>query len=85
MTIEQLKAGITSLPKGEFAKFRNWFLELYNELWDIQMQEDTEAGRLDFLIDQVDRKIAAGEIYEIIFDEDGSMKKGPRVGASKAR
>ena len=50
--IEQVISSIESLSEQEFAKLRDWIIERDWERWDSQIERDSEAGRLDFLIDE---------------------------------
>lgn len=40
---------VASLPEEEYCEFRRWFQERDWEKWDRQIEEDSRAGRLDFL------------------------------------
>jgi len=51
LTAENIKEAIISLPKTEYVKLRNWFLEKDWEDWDKEIEQDIEAGKLDFLIE----------------------------------
>ena len=48
--IEQIEAAVASLPEEEYAQFRQWFLDRDWEKWDREIEADSQAGRLDFLI-----------------------------------
>ena len=48
-TITQIKQVILELPDDEYAELRNWLLELDWERWDREIEEDSAAGKLDFL------------------------------------
>ncbi len=48
--IQEIQAAIESLPKEEYARLREWFIERDWEEWDKQIEADSEAGKLDFLI-----------------------------------
>lgn len=43
--VEELESRVQSLPKEEFSEFRNWFLELENELWDKEIAADFRAAQ----------------------------------------
>jgi hypothetical protein len=47
--LEELEMAIASLPDEEYRAFRRWFLERDWEKWDRQIEEDSTAGKLDFL------------------------------------
>ena len=50
--IEGIKLLVQNLSRQEFAKFRDWFLELDNELWDKQIATDCRIGKFDHLISE---------------------------------
>ncbi|MCL5734918.1 MAG: hypothetical protein M1274_04925, partial [Actinobacteria bacterium] len=41
---------VDSLTPEEYTRFRRWFLDRDWEKWDQEIEEDAEAGRLDFLV-----------------------------------
>lgn len=56
-TLEQLETVIASLPEEEYRKFRRWFLETDWKRWDSRIEEDSRAGKLNFLVrEAVDAK-----------------------------
>jgi hypothetical protein len=48
--VEEIVSSIESLPKEEFGRLRDWFYERDWERWDRQIEEDSESGKLDFLV-----------------------------------
>jgi hypothetical protein len=62
MSVTEIEAAISSLPPQDFARLRDWFMERDNELWDKQIAEDVRAGKLDFLIEEIEADIAAGNV-----------------------
>jgi len=50
--LEELEMAVVSLPEEEYNRFRRWFLERDWERWDKQIEEDSQAGKLDFLIEE---------------------------------
>jgi len=63
--LEQLEQQVQNLSTEDLAKFRAWFLELDAQLWDQQIAEDFEAGKLDRLIAEAREDLAAGRAREI--------------------
>jgi hypothetical protein len=47
--LEQIEKAITALKPEEVSKLAAWFDEFQESLWDQQIAEDTDAGRLDSL------------------------------------
>jgi len=52
LTVEEIQAAIESLPEDEYARLRVWFSERDWDKWDEEVAQDSEAGKLDFLIDE---------------------------------
>lgn len=50
MSIAEIQEAIRVLPKTEYVLLRKWISELDWERWDSQIEADSVAGRLDFLI-----------------------------------
>jgi hypothetical protein len=48
--IEELERAISSLPEDDYGRLREWFLNRDWEFWDRQIEDDSKAGRLDFLV-----------------------------------
>ena len=66
MSVEELEQAIADLPPRELTRFSAWF-DVYRQRqefdeWDRQMQADVEAGKLDWLAEEVEEDIAAGQI-----------------------
>ena len=49
-SITKIQQAIRSLPEADYLQLRHWFNELDWEKWDRQIEEDSEIGKLDFLI-----------------------------------
>ena len=50
--VREIQAAIESLPHEDYISLRRWFSERDWEEWDEQIEADSEAGRLDFLIQE---------------------------------
>ena len=63
--IDELKADIERLPGEEVAELFRWLSEKEWERWDKEIEADSQAGRLDFLVrEAVDQK-AKGTLKEL--------------------
>jgi hypothetical protein len=62
--VETLEKHIAELDDDSFAKFREWFTEFEQTRWDKQLETDSNAGKLDFLIDQALAEHQAGKTRE---------------------
>lgn len=63
--IEELENRVQSLSTEEFSKFRDWFFELENELWDKQIASDFRAGKFNQLIEKARMEFAQGKALEL--------------------
>jgi hypothetical protein len=63
--LQELEQAITALPQGEYAALRQWFLQSDWEKWDLELQEDVHAGRLDFLIREAAEAKAQGNLRNL--------------------
>lgn len=64
VSLAELKSAVRDLPPQELAELAAFIAEQDNAAWDKQMDEDSAAGKLDFLIEQADRAEAAGELRD---------------------
>lgn len=48
--IELLEQYISELDDASFSKLRDWFIEFDQARWDRKLEADSNAGKLDFLI-----------------------------------
>ncbi|MGA3326690.1 MAG: hypothetical protein ABSF45_19670 [Terriglobia bacterium] len=51
--IDELKADIERLPSEEVSELYRWLPEKEWESWDKEIEADSQAGRLDFLLREV--------------------------------
>lgn len=50
--VEELEKAVSELPPDDLRRFRVWFAEFDSALWDRQLQVDSDAGRLDALVEE---------------------------------
>jgi len=60
MSVQEIEMAITQLPATELAELMAWLENYYAQMWDRQIEEDLEAGRLDALLAEVDKEYEAG-------------------------
>jgi hypothetical protein len=65
MTIEQIENAILNLSKTDFAKLRNWLLDLDYLQWDKQLEQDIKEGILDALAQEALAEFEAGDYDKI--------------------
>jgi hypothetical protein len=59
-TLAEIRAEIEKLTSSEQRELAQWFAEMQADAWDVQIEDDIQAGRLDHLIVQAEADIAAG-------------------------
>jgi hypothetical protein len=64
-TIEEIERAVRQLPSEHLAAFRAWFAEFDAEVWDREMEEDIQAGRLDALADEALDDLRAGRCTDL--------------------
>ncbi len=52
VTAEKIKEAINLLPEKEYVKLREWFPKKNWKNWDKKIKQDSEEGKLDFLIEE---------------------------------
>lgn len=60
MTIQEIEKAISQLPPKDLAELVSWIHEHHHDVWDRQIEQDLESGRLDSLLSEVEREYAAG-------------------------
>lgn len=59
--VETIEAQIAVLDNASFSKLRDWFVEFDQSRWDKQIEADSNAGKLDFLINAALAEHQAGK------------------------
>ncbi|HEX7184398.1 MAG TPA: hypothetical protein VF756_21405 [Thermoanaerobaculia bacterium] len=60
MSIKEIEEAITRLSAKDVAELMAWLEEYHAQLWDQQIEEDLETGRLDALLAEVDEEYEKG-------------------------
>ena len=63
--VEQIIATIETLSDEEFAKLRNWIIQRDWQRWDRQIEEDSENGKLDFLVKEAMAEKHRGKLRKL--------------------
>jgi hypothetical protein len=63
--LEELERAVAALTAEEYREFRQWFLERDWEQWDRQIEEDSRAGKLDFLVGEAFEAKKQGKLEEL--------------------
>ena len=53
--VEEIEKAIDSLPPEEFSRIAEWFRLREHQRWDLQMDEDSASGKLDFLFEEMEQ------------------------------
>ena len=62
---DELKADIEKLPGEQVAELLRWLADKEWENWDRQIETDSQAGKLDFLVREAHREKAKGTLKEL--------------------
>ena len=63
--VELLEQQVSALDNQAFAQFREWFIEFEQARWETQIEADSNAGKLDFLINDALAEYHAGGTEEL--------------------
>ena len=63
--ITEIQQAILALSESEFVEVRQWFSELDWRKWDRQIEADSEAGKLDFLISEALNEKEKGRLVDL--------------------
>ena len=63
--ITAIQEAVLALPEDDYARFRSWFSELDWEKWDRQIEEDSEQGKLDFLVAEAQEAKEKGTLRKL--------------------
>ncbi len=60
MSITEIESAIKKLPAEQISELMAWLARYHEQVWDKQIGDDLESGRLDKLLAEVDAEIDAG-------------------------
>jgi len=60
MNVLEIETAIMNLPLAEVDELVTWLDEYYASLWDQEIEEDVNAGRLDALFAEIDEEYKDG-------------------------
>ncbi len=61
MSVIEIESAIKQLPPAELAKLARWFEEFHSHEWDMQIEQNINAGKLDKLANQAKAEYDAGQ------------------------
>ena len=63
--IAKIQQAILALPEADYRQLRQWFSELDWEKWDREIEADSDAGKLDFLIAEALEEKEKGTLQDL--------------------
>jgi hypothetical protein len=61
----EVESAIKQLPEAEVRNLAKWLQDYLDEMWDRQLEEDLEFGKLDDLIAKAEAEIASGNVRDL--------------------
>ena len=65
LNVEEIKHEIEGLAESDFAKLRRWIAEKDWQKWDEEIEQDSESGKLDFLIHEAKNEKGKGNLRDL--------------------
>jgi hypothetical protein len=63
--LERIKQEIECLPEHDFIQLRKWFSEKDWKEWDLEIEDDSMSGKLDFLMKEALEEKDKGNLRNI--------------------
>ena len=63
--VDKIKSDIEKLPGEQVAELLRWLADKEWENWDRQIEADSQAGKLDFLVREAHREKVKGTLKEL--------------------
>lgn len=60
MDIREIEAAISQLAPKDVVELLQWLEEYHAQLWDKQVEDDLESGRLDSVLAEVEAEYESG-------------------------
>ena len=60
LDVQQIEKAIAQRPAKELAELMSWLEDYHAQVWDKQIEEDLEAGRLDKVLAEVEEDYTTG-------------------------
>ncbi|MCB0254987.1 MAG: hypothetical protein H6649_09090 [Caldilineae bacterium] len=61
MNIQEIEVAIMKLPVPDMLKLATWLADYQQHVWDREIEDDLETGRLDSLLAEVEAEYKAGQ------------------------
>jgi len=63
--LQLIQAEIETLAPDDFSYLKNWINQLDEQKWDKQIEEDSNKGKLDFLIEEALLEKSKNQLQEL--------------------
>lgn len=63
--LKEIEKEVQDLSSSEYSNFRTWFYQYDNDVWDTNVKNDSDAGKLDFLIDEYKAEKKSGNLKSL--------------------
>jgi hypothetical protein len=60
MDVKEIETAISELPPAEIAELADWFDAYRAQLWDQQIEQDLDSGKLQSLLDEARQDVESG-------------------------
>jgi hypothetical protein len=60
MDVKEIETAISELPPAQVAELADWFDSYRAQLWDKQIEQDLDSGKLQTLLDEARRDLESG-------------------------
>lgn len=60
MSIKEIETAITVLSRQEVAELTDWLISYNEKIWDEQIENDLDEGKLDKLLNEIDQEYEQG-------------------------
>ena len=60
MSVAEIESAIQQLPARDLAELMAWLEDRHGLVWDQQIEDDLDSGRLDAMLAEVNKEYEAG-------------------------
>jgi BioD-like phosphotransacetylase family protein len=60
MSIQELETAIKKLSTKELSSLTTWLIDYHEQIWDQQIEDDLDSGKLDQLLNEIDSEYEGG-------------------------
>ena len=70
LALKDIEKEILTLPQKDYSDLRTWFYSQDLKKWDNEIKQDSESGKLDFLINEALAEKDQNELKRLYLDMD---------------